>query len=480
MRIFLFLCVPLACWQVWIFPSIPSYHLQHFFVYPVVAFMLWLLVTRALSLRAVISRWIRYAPLAVLILCLQVFALWNYSQPDAVSAVELSTFARLRRMGVLLAKIILQWPFIILFAELCRFIVQNADRRRVCMVGYLAASIFLIILCTIQGLYIYTVDTQSPVLTLVHSTCQTVLRTVSPYLEARWLDSVYDFYAQGAYSITIQRINGLFEEASSLSAWIATFFLPLSIGFLALQGRNCRRIMLMGWTGCIAWIFILFLLRGTTGQLLGITALVLLFVGSGLGQRKLLPTMLVSVCAGLCLCIALFVPQVSTFLQARMQLDRIAHLPRVIIMLDTLDIIKKHPFTGVGRGNFTPHIVQGKRYTQNLAHDPELQGWKKNNSVPPLSALLGFTAQYGIPLLLLLLGGIAHLWLQVYRRWRTQPANPLLRYTLAAFTAWCVLAFIASIGSLDWRNPLFCLPLFSFMAIAQQADITPEGPTNAT
>lgn len=455
---FSFLCIPLACWQMWLFPRIPNYHLQHFFIYPVALYMLWLVCTAHIRIFEVAQRWCPYIPLALSVVGVQGFALWHYSPPEASLP---------RYVVISLAKIVVQWPFFLIFAELCRFTIQKHARRRACMWGCLCASGFLLSLCAIQGVYIYTVGTSHFFLQTAHAHAKQLLLTVSPYLEARWLDAVYDFYFEGAYSLTILRINGLFEETSSLSAWVGTLFLPVAFGFLGIRDRSYK---VLGLTLSVAWILLLFFMRGTGAQLVGIAALGVLLCLSLQGSKKMLTFGIACLCVGICLTISFSIPQVNRYLLGRMQLSQLEAMPRVVIMLDTLDIIAKYPLTGVGRGNFSSHIVKGKRYQKYVGQDPELQAWKKAASVPPLSALLGFTAQYGIPLLLLMLGSVAHLWFKVYQRWRRQAEIPLVQFTFTAFTAWCVLAFIACMGSLDLRNPLLCLPVFFFMAVAQGVD----------
>lgn len=64
----------------------------------------------------------------------------------------------------------------------------------------------------------------------------------SPWLEARWPDTTYDFYSQGAYALTMARFNGFFEEASALSAMVGVFFVPLAFGLLEVAGNNRRRV----------------------------------------------------------------------------------------------------------------------------------------------------------------------------------------------------------------------------------------------
>ncbi|MEG2172738.1 MAG: hypothetical protein RRY29_05710 [Desulfovibrionaceae bacterium] len=443
----------------------PHYHLQHFFVYPVSVYMLYLLLTKYITLGEIGARWVKYTPLALCVLALQALAVWNYSPPD----VDI-----MRHMAVVLTKIVFQWPFLLVYAEFCRFTLQHETSRRACMAGFLCTIGLLFALCGIQGIYLYTGQAQTALLQELHVYSKNILLCISPLLEARWKDAIYDFYAQGAYALTIQRMNGLFEETSVLAAWVATFFLPFSMGFLALRTAQTRRAHALGWILSITLILLLFIARGTTAMSVGGVALGLLLLGSLRGRRKVLTLSITGLCLGLCMLIACYVPQVSVFGQARMNIANIAHLPRLVIMQDTLDIITAHPLTGVGRGNFTAHIVEGERYKARMPHDPELQGWKQAGSVPPLSALLGFTVQYGLPLTVFLLGGIARIWFQIYRRYQAQPTSSFVQYMFAACSAWCVLAFISSIGSLDMRNPLFCLPLFVFMAVAQHADVPAE------
>lgn len=472
-RLMSFMLAPLACWQLWIFPSIPYYHFQHLFAYPVCLYFMWLFATGYIRLADMYRRWRPFIPFALLVLVLQSVALWQNSLlPDTTPLLQ-----RLLPMSIALCKTVLMWPMLGIVGEICLFTVQRPFALRASAYGYAYVSLPLLILCIIQGIAVYTAASSNSMLLALHESCAQLLRVISPYLEARWPNSVYNFYTQGAYSLSILRINGFFEEASALAGWIGTFFLPLSFGCIFVRNPRIPWLPLYGWISAIIWIILLFLLLSTTGQAIAIAALVLLLLFSLRGKAKAITGSLAVLCLSLCLVISLNVPSVGIYLQHRSQHWDMSTLPRVIIMLDSVDLIREHPLTGVGRGNFSAHIVQGMRYKAQVAYDEELTTWQKNKSVPPLSAILGFTAQYGIPLALLLLLGMARVCYTLYRQWRAQPNEPLAQFAFAACCAWYVLAGVAASASLDLRNPLFMLPLCTFIALAHwQKNLSAEAP----
>lgn len=82
-RLMSFMPVPLACWQLWIFPFIPYYQLQDLFAYPVCLYFCWLIALGHIHLANMFQRWRPLIPLALLIMLLQSIALWqNTPLPD--------------------------------------------------------------------------------------------------------------------------------------------------------------------------------------------------------------------------------------------------------------------------------------------------------------------------------------------------------------------------------------------------------------
>lgn len=171
-----------------------------------------------------------------------------------------------------------------------------------------------------------------------------------------------------------------------------------------------------------------------------------------------------------CLFAALYAPHVPDYLLNRMKRQDLEKLPRVTVTLDTLELIAEHPFLGVGRNWYFPHLHNGRRYMQNLA-DPELRDWKEKGTGGELSALPALAAQYGLVVLAAAFIFVGNVWLRLRRLRIARPADNTLRFATAACTAWLVLSFVASLAALDVRNPLFSLPFFCFYALSQHVGL---------
>ena len=77
LHIFAFLLIPMACWQLWLFPGIPNYYAQHFLIYPSLVFMLWAW-KRGLWTLAEAWRLTRpFFPWLLLLVILQIVADWR-------------------------------------------------------------------------------------------------------------------------------------------------------------------------------------------------------------------------------------------------------------------------------------------------------------------------------------------------------------------------------------------------------------------
>ena len=77
LHIFAFLLIPMACWQLWLFPGIPNYYAQHFLIYPSLVFMLWAW-KRGLWTLAEVWRLARpFFPWLLLLVILQAVADWR-------------------------------------------------------------------------------------------------------------------------------------------------------------------------------------------------------------------------------------------------------------------------------------------------------------------------------------------------------------------------------------------------------------------
>ena len=332
---------------------------------------------------------------------------------------------------------------------------------------------FLAFWCTVQAAYVYTVATSfypeqesgSATILAVRKLLRVMLENVSPWLEARWPSIIYDFYEKGAYSLTLTRFNGFFEEASALSAMVGVFFVPLGFGLFGLASYK-RKFQVVGTAILVASLGIMIFCRSGTGQILSIVTLPLIALFCLRGRFKIFEIFAGAALVVACTYAALYAPHVGSYFAYRARVSELSKAPRVVITLDTLDIIEAHALLGVGRNWYFAHLHNGQRYLANLS-DPELRVWKEWGSGGELSALPALAAQYGLPIIILAFIFVGRIWWRLQILHRAQPVNPLLAFMALACTTWLVLGVTASFGALDIRNPLFSLPLFCFYAISQ-------------
>lgn len=143
--------------------------------------------------------------------------------------------------------------------------------------------------------------------------------------------------------------------------------------------------------------------------------------------------------------------------------------PRTAITMDTLDLVRQHPWLGIGRSNFSRFIVNQDRYERFEEQNLELKSWKEAGNVPELSALSAFVAEDGIPVVLSCYLGLAKLWRKLYRLRRMGHEMPLYSFALAGYSAWLIVALVAGFARISLRNPIFCLPFFFAAVVADKA-----------
>lgn len=468
LHFFAFLLIPFACWQLWFFQGIPNYYAQHFLFYPCLVFMVWAWRSGLWSVAEAWAVLRPFLPWLVVLFAMQGAAGWQSAHlylPENAS--------KLRAVLVGLLKLAAQIPFALFFALLCRVLMRDAAARRLLVSGACWAFAALALWCAVQAIYVYGVSTPyyqaGESSGLLRQLAHEALAALSPWLEARWPNSTYDFYSQGAYALTLARFNGFFEEASSLAAMIGVFFVPLAFGLLGAAGRN-RRCLLGGFGMLACCLAILIFCRSGTGQILAAVTLGLTLLFCLRGRGRGVKTLIALVLAAVSVYAATRAPHVPSYLLERAKWQNVDKLPRVTVTLDTLDMIVEHPFLGVGRNWYFPHLHNGRRYMQNLA-DSELREWKEKGSGGELSALPALAAQYGLPLLIAALLFVANVWLRLQKLHAARPADGTLRFAASACTAWLVLGFVSSLASLDIRNPLFSLPFFCFYALSQHVGL---------
>lgn len=460
LRFFAALCVPLACWQIWIFPMLPNYYAQHIFIYPTLIFLVWAWRHGLWTLHEAWQTARPWLPWIVVLCCMQALAGWHSAQQYAQGgrSIPLSVLIEL-------GKLLIQLPFLLIFTLLCRVVLRDAAARHTLLWGALTAFAALALLCMVQAVWVYSASWPWLAQTGLPERCRDILLALSPYLEARWHDGIYDFYSQGAYALTLLRINGLFEEASALSALLAVFFTPLAFGLMRMGRRDAVIAGALIFAVCC---FLCVICQSTTGQVLALIMLGMLgmlILTAFKGRYRVWGTLCVLAFAAVCVYVALTLPNVSTYFKDRIKNHTVSTMPRTVITLDTFDIIAGHPLLGVGRGWYFAHLHEGQRFMRNL-HNLELRTWKERGMGAELAALPALAAQYGLPVILAALFVVWRVWRRLHCMRRDNP-HTINNFMASACTAWIVLAFVTTLASIDIRNPLFCLPFFFFCATAR-------------
>ncbi len=469
LALFALLFIPLANWQRWILPGIPNYHLQHLLFYACVPALLYAWRRRAWT---PVGAWGRARPLLPwvgVVLLAQTWAFWASATHFAVDGqgVWLAVL-------VSLAKLCMQLPFVFFFMEICHILVQQGASRRNLTLGAVASFAALMVLCAMQGAYVYAVTLHlgDPANLEAY---KSVLRFMAAIFESRWIGGVYDFYASGTYALTILRINGFFEEASGLAAVLGVFYVPLGFGLLGLgRQRGNRRIEWAGMAMVLAACIFMVLARTSTGLVLALVGLVLLGAvlvakvgGRDSGRRWLAGVVAVVVVMAALTTIAVKVPSIYLFAAERLDYSKASRLPRVVVAKEVLHLAVVHPLTGVGRGWVSPHVFESAEFQKAVGGDAEMLAWRQQGKLVILSLLPEALAEYGIPLVLAGVAMLGFLWRRLRRLQQLYPQAPEFAFASAACGAWCIMFLAASPGSHDIRNPLIALPFFLFVAMAR-------------
>lgn len=450
---FALLLAPLMCWQVWIFPQIPNYYLQHALVYPTVLVMLWAWSQR---LWTVAEAWrvVRpFLPWLAAVVVLQGLANWqsaNLFQPPDGNV----PFAVAKG----LAKLLVQVPFVVLFLMLARVILRDGRAPRLFLYGAVASFVALALWCLVQIIYVY--GHRLPFLQGPVEVCKTLLTNLSPLMEARWKNNIYDFYKLGAYSLTLGRVNGFFEEASALASNVAVFYVPLAFGLLGLGNRKAA---IAGFAVLVGSVLLLALSTAATAlPLLGC-----ILVLCCLRFRHCWRLMLL----GLCLCAVVGAGIWNTAPVQRMvrakPLASMQQSPRVVCTLASFDLVRQHPLLGTGRDWYFPQLHNQPRYLARLDHK-EIRTWKERGSGGELSAIAAFLAQYGLPVGVLACAFLYMLGGKLKLLSCRSAASPCVRFVLAAWPVWLCLGFVAGLAALDIRNPFFSAMFFAGLAVTSQ------------
>ena len=446
-----FLTVPLACWQKWIFPSIPNYHLQHGFVYFSILFLLWAWFKNLWSFSDLKPFLVKAAPWLAALFVFQGIAFWQSAEAYLDSGQAI-----LASMLTGAAKLAAQLLFALVFLLLCVVLTRNAKSRKYLLLGAIAAFISVAIFCVVQGVIIYGVHVGKPEYGWLYRAARALNRVMALLVEAQWNDAVYDFYSEGSYTQKLFRMNGVFEEASVLAAWVGTFFFSIASGLIALRRGHG------GWIMAVACLVILVASTSFAAVVFIFACIIVLLLHVFAEYRAWTKIAFILLALAVVTAATYHLPQTQT----KMAQIKDASLPRVTVPLATLEIVKKHPLFGVGRGWFTSHVVVEPIYAEAAPRNFELKAWKAMGRVPQLCAWLGLAAEYGLPAVACALFALCFLWKKIYTHARNNPDSALWRFSSAACGTWVFMVCIAAFADIEIRNPLFLLPLFGFCSLA--------------
>lgn len=460
---------PVAGWQVWI-TQIPNYHLQHLFGWVVLAFLAASFLLRFWTLAEAVGLVLRVLPFFLILFLMQAMASWQIGN-------ELSQGANLSHALMGLAKLVAQWPFLLAIFLAVLVLVRQKGNARLLLDGALLLFAFVSLVWLLQLGYVYLLspdgspygppcpampEWRGKIVSLLHD----ILLPIASIFEAQWpVESVYSFYHGGGYALTLPRVNAIFEEASMFASHVGVCFVPLAAGLLGLarQSRN-RSHYVLAWTVFCLSCCMLATCRSTTGQLLLVPALglwVFLHVRRVPLSRALACFL---AAAALFTVVITLIPQGQTSLLKRMDGYALSGSPRAVVTRASLHVVADHPFLGTGREAYLPILYAEDEYRRNMDNE-ELAAWTRAGT-GEMSALLAFTARYGIPVFLAVNILVIQLLLRLRRLARDAPEDRRLALASPAALAWYVMALVTLLGSYDPRNALLLLPLACFMAIA--------------
>lgn len=271
-------------------------------------------------------------------------------------------------------------------------------------------------------------------------------------IEAKWPVSIYDFYKYGSYSVSGFRVNGFYEESSALASNAGIFFVPIAYGLKRTfaESRLAR-------LGCALSVGLLLISTSLTGMVLFITYC--LFNMSAImkkirDKRTWVPL----------LCVAFFIVVITAkhlwpIARAYVEKPR----PRVIITAASLELALENPVLGVGRGWFSPYILDKELYKKHQDNDFEMRSWAKTGEVPRLSCLFGIFAQYGFlfPALVALFFLKSIPSIRLLCENVEDAGNTFFYHTLAL---WIPMSLVVLFFNFDIRNSMFMVPFLSAVA----------------
>ena len=476
LRICAWLLFPIAAWQVWI-TDIPNYHLQHILMWLLIPFLVWAWYKNIWKIKDIYFLLIKLTPFLLLILFLQAIAAWQ-------TALELNQANIWLYISTTLLKIICQWPPLLLLLLTAIIFIREPGCSRAVLQGAIVLFFVVFVVFILEAIYVYLRSPygipydnypypKDPIIQQILSIIKPILILIGD-IEAQWKNTVYSFYHGGSYSLTLPRINGIWEEASIFAANISMLFIPLSAGLLGLsRSLNLKKLRILSIFIFISSCIMLAMCRSTTGQILLIPAIcvwTILYINKT-NLKKILTYIFVSTCFFL-ICIAL-IPQGSTSIIKRLDNYALSSAPRAVITRTSISMIPDYLIVGSGRESYLPLLYKHSEYRKYSSTDPELKAWTKDKT-GELSALAAFIVRYGVIITTLIIFFLISLAVKLRRHKHFEQNNIKLNFAVPAYITWLVMCFIILIGAYDPRNALLILPLCFFIAIAKQEEMNSQ------
>ena len=297
------------------------------------------------------------------------------------------------------------------------------------------------------------------------------------WVEGQALDPFYPLYVKGSYTLSEMRVNGFFDEASTLSSTLTIFYAPLFMAlFVAgkcIKRPFVRKAALIGLGGVL---FVLLTARSTTATI-AYVAICLYLCARFINLKSRITLYLAALAICLLVGIALLDPK-SGFFITRMLNAESYKLPRQVVSIEAVTQVLNYPFFGVGYQWNPAFTVKGKHYIAALlsTKDAELKAWREFSApLPNLSLALQSIAQFGLIAMAWVFASLFAVNLRLRELVRVFPEKIQLLFAQRACEAYSGALLLLSLTSVDFRNPLVSLPFFIFWAMVQHFETIAAG-----
>lgn len=280
-----------------------------------------------------------------------------------------------------------------------------------------------------------------------------------------------DFYFNGSYTTTLGRINGFCSEASFLAAQLGIVFLPIIISSIKnrvnLIGVSDRYAQAINWFSLLfIWLILLFA-KTSTGILVIVLSVIILFVTSNLSTKVRYTVLGSAGVVALAVCYVTVTPVRDIINNYLIHKGGVSNrLGGTVALLLTFI---NHPILGVGTGYESYYLM---RYVpESTTNNWEFQNVFTQSGYPVQSVFFDFFARYGMIIMLPVIIYIimktldAH---KVKKYYLGQPDKTEARIRLAsvdAFYFFLVIYLVVSLFSFGWYNSYYIIMFFFYFAV---------------